>query len=195
MTRAIDSIQTVSGLFVRPLDIDPRHINIEDIAAGLSNTCRYAGQMEKFYSVAEHSVHVAQHLRNQGYSARIIMLGLLHDATEAYLCDIPRPIKDYFFIKINDEYKSYREVEDHLMGTILWALGHEQLATEDNWEAVKEADNTLLLSEIIRLKHLHTGIDTKPIEDLYDDDITCCLPKEAQLSFLSCYNTIKAQLD
>jgi uncharacterized protein len=62
-------------------------IDIEDIAHGLSLQCRFAGQCRRFYSVAEHSVHVATLMDHNKLS------GLLHDAAEAYLTDLPTPLK------------------------------------------------------------------------------------------------------
>src|SRR5258708_39476115 len=61
--------------------------NIEDIAHGLANICRYAGQCKRFYSVAEHSILVSQTAKGFEYEA------LLHDAAEAFVGDISRPLK------------------------------------------------------------------------------------------------------
>jgi hypothetical protein len=66
-------------------------INIIDIATGLSNTCRFAGQLEVFYSVAQHSCMVYDMLSEQKPIVRL--QGLLHDATEAYIHDITKPLK------------------------------------------------------------------------------------------------------
>ncbi|MDP2665205.1 MAG: phosphohydrolase [bacterium] len=89
-------IQTFTGKKFDPIDPDPALINIRDIAHALSNQCRYAGHTREFYSVAEHSVHVAQELeRNNPKSPALWLAGLLHDAAEAYLTDLPRPIKKY----------------------------------------------------------------------------------------------------
>lgn len=66
----------------------PEDIDIKDIAAGLSKICRFGGQCQEFYSVAQHSVLVA-HLASPPLSA----VGLLHDAAEAYLGDVVKPLK------------------------------------------------------------------------------------------------------
>ncbi len=79
-------IQTYTG---KRFDPEAPEFDIYDIAHGLSNTCRFAGQAKLFYSVAEHSILVAKALEGTGYELE----GLLHDAAEAYLGDVPAPIK------------------------------------------------------------------------------------------------------
>ena len=83
-----DWIQLVSGKPFWPLDPRSDEIEIADIAHALSMLCRYGGHCQGFYSVAEHSV-LASHL----VPAEHALWGLLHDATEAYLVDLPRPVK------------------------------------------------------------------------------------------------------
>lgn len=80
-----DSIMTYSGIWIQPLNPDPADIRLEDIATALSNMCRWTGHVSTFYSVAEHSV-----------LASLIdprLETLLHDGSEAYLCDLARPVK------------------------------------------------------------------------------------------------------
>ncbi len=68
-------------------------ICIKDIAHGLSYTCRYSGQCSNFYSVAEHSINCCKAARYFGYDYKIQLYALYHDASEAYLADIPTPLK------------------------------------------------------------------------------------------------------
>lgn len=89
MKRTGDWMQTYSGRRFWPLDPRPEEVFIEDIAHSLSMQCRYAGHCLHFYSVAEHSVLLAWAMGNVD-DAR---WALLHDASEAYLVDIPRPLK------------------------------------------------------------------------------------------------------
>jgi hypothetical protein len=86
------SIKTFTGR-VDPLNPVVDEINIEDIAHALSRQCRYNGHCVGFISVARHSIWVAEQLAAQGYDKVVQLTGLLHDAAEAYLGDLVRPIK------------------------------------------------------------------------------------------------------
>lgn len=81
-------IQTVSGKKFPVDNPDPEQIDIEDIAHALSMLVRFNGHCTKFYSVAEHSVHVSHEIGSE-----LALAGLLHDAAEAYLGDVPSPLK------------------------------------------------------------------------------------------------------
>ena len=81
-------ILTNSGKHFDYADPQPDQIDILDIAQGLANECRYAGQCRVFYSVAQHST-----LASQIVSHEHALEALLHDASEAYCKDIPRPLK------------------------------------------------------------------------------------------------------
>src|SRR5262245_58620631 len=88
--RVGDWMQTYTGLAFWPMDPRPDEVRLDDIAAALSKLCRYGGQGVKFYSVAEHCVHVAEAAPDY-----CKLDALLHDASEAYLCDVIRPIKSH----------------------------------------------------------------------------------------------------
>lgn len=85
-----ETIRTFMGHFVNVFDPDPDTIDINDIAHALANTCRFGGHTYKFFSVAEHCCMVATNLK---IPKELKITALLHDATEAYMCDMPRPIK------------------------------------------------------------------------------------------------------
>lgn len=102
MQRKGDFIQTHSGLAFWPLDPRPEDINIEDIAHALAMQCRYAGHGRRFYSVAEHSVLMALAL-----PPPYRLHALLHDASEAYLVDLPSPVKRFI--------PGYIELEEAVM--------------------------------------------------------------------------------
>lgn len=86
-----DWIQTYAGRQVWPLDPRPEDICIEDIAHALAMQCRFAGHVRCHYSVAEHSVRGLDALCPRNVLTERTFL--LHDAAEAYLVDIPRPLK------------------------------------------------------------------------------------------------------
>lgn len=87
------TILLASGNYVNPMSLRPDDVWIEDIAHALGNQCRYSGHTREFYSVAEHSVRLATILEEAGESWEVVLFGLLHDAAEAYLVDLPRPLK------------------------------------------------------------------------------------------------------
>lgn len=81
-------IMTHTGKKFRPFSPRIEDIDIEDIAHALSNLCRFNGHTSKFYSVAEHSILVSELCPDE-----LKLKGLLHDAAEAYLGDVPSPLK------------------------------------------------------------------------------------------------------
>lgn len=105
-------IQTYSGKAFDPLKPDLDQICIEDIAHALSHQCRFSGHTNSFYSVAQHSVEVATRLAPE-FQAH----ALLHDAAEAYLLDIPSPLKQL------PEFDFYRAAEEDLERAIFDRFG------------------------------------------------------------------------
>ena len=104
------TIKTISGIYIDVFDPDPDLIFIEDIAHGLSNNCRFGGHVQEFYSVAEHCIWMAERALPEDK-----LEALLHDASEAYLLDLPKPIKNSML--------EYQEVEYHLMVAISMKFG------------------------------------------------------------------------
>ena len=93
-----DWMQTHSGLAFYPLDPAPEDIVPTDIAHSLAMQCRYNGHVKRFYSVAEHCVLMSDFIladvSYSGADARELALwALLHDAAEAYIGDMVRPLK------------------------------------------------------------------------------------------------------
>lgn len=100
VARVGDWMQTATGRAFWPMDPRPNEIHIEDIAAALSKLCRYGGHCTRFYSVAEHCVLMAE--KATSYKLETLM----HDASEAYLSDVIRPIKAHL--------TNYKAVEGYL---------------------------------------------------------------------------------
>ncbi|WP_436346137.1 hypothetical protein [Natronorubrum sp. FCH18a] len=86
-------IDTRTGGTITPLAADPDDVSLADIAHALANLTRFTGHGAAFYSVARHAVHVSHEVEARGGSPDAIRWGLLHDATEAYLADVPAPVK------------------------------------------------------------------------------------------------------
>jgi hypothetical protein len=110
-------VQTASGGRFYPLKPRVEDVNIKDIAAALSKNCRFTGHCSQFYSVAEHSLLVAGLLRSKTDDPEVWMWGLLHDAPEAYIADIARPLKQ------QPEFKFYRDMEAKITEAICTRFG------------------------------------------------------------------------
>jgi hypothetical protein len=110
-----DWMQTFSGRQFWPMDPRPEEVFIEDIAHALAMQCRYAGHCRQFYSVAEHSVHLARYALRVWESADLAMWALLHDASEAYLVDVPRPVKPFL--------PGYKDAEARVMDAVCDRFG------------------------------------------------------------------------
>jgi len=110
-------IQTRSGKKFFPLAPNPADVDLADIAHALSNICRYTGHVSRFYSVAEHSVRVSKRVLHLSSNPHFALWGLLHDASEAYLTDIARPVKH------QPAMAAYRAAEKKLQIAICTRLG------------------------------------------------------------------------
>lgn len=125
-----DWMQTFTGKAFYPLDPRVEDVAPADIAHALSLICRYGGHTRTFYSVAEHCVLMSHHV-----SPENALWALLHDATEAYVGDMVRPLKH--------SMPAYREVEDRLMRVICDRFG----LPYDCPAEVKAADTRILVDE------------------------------------------------
>jgi hypothetical protein len=123
-------ILTASGRHIDLLAPCPDEIAIEDIALGLSRECRFSGQTREFYSVAQHSLLVSRIVSDE-----FALEALLHDATEAYLRDIPYPLK-----RLVPEYS---RIEKGLDRVIRLRFG----LPEESSPEIHRADRVLLATE------------------------------------------------
>lgn len=126
--RDLDFIETFSGKSVYFMEPDPEDFDIIDIAHALSNTCRWTGHCRFFMSVAEHSIAVS-------YLCDEPLAGLLHDASEAYLTDVAKPIKPFL--------ENYMAIEDKIMRALAIKFGFNYPLSV----SVKAADNQQLSTE------------------------------------------------
>lgn len=123
-------MQTASGRMFWPLDPRPEEVAIEDIAHSLAMSGRFAGHARRFYSIAEHSVYVSYFVPKED-----ALHALLHDASEAYVVDVPRPLKPFL--------TGYKEIEENVWKAIAVHFG----ISPEMPASIKLADNRVLLAE------------------------------------------------
>lgn len=132
-------IRTPSGRYVDLLEPQADTIILEDIAWGLAHAFRFRGNSynrQRPITVAEHSYMVARDLSANKVTAKV---GLLHDAAEAYLGDVPSPIKKYL--------GNYNLVEEKLLEVIYSKFGISSETVKEHWDKVKESDAKMLEME------------------------------------------------
>lgn len=139
-----DFIITFSKQKFSPLKASAEEIDIIDIAHALSLMCRANGHIRHFYSVAQHCLNCSREAEARGLSDEIQLACLLHDASEAYISDITRPIKR--------SLPQYMEMEEVLQNQILDKFNLAHL-TETEHYLVKEIDDALLYYELLDLMH------------------------------------------
>lgn len=128
-------ITTYSGLHVDPLHPKPGDFRIGDIAHALSLICRGNGHVKSFFSVGQHCIYCAREAEARGLSARVILMALLHDASECYISDLPSPLKKGMLC--------YETVETRLLKTLFTDfLG--SYPTEAEWNEVRKIDKAYL---------------------------------------------------
>lgn len=130
------AVETFTGGQFNIFDPKPEDVRLQDIAAGLAHTCRFGGHCRNFYSVAHHSIHVSHELPSN--NPRLQFIGLLHDAGEAYIGDIPRPLKA--------KHGVFARLEDHILDAV-WASFDIAPPHQGEWEKVMAADDRLLAYE------------------------------------------------
>ena len=130
-------LQTVSGRWVNPFDPDPEQLDPGDIARALANQCRFGGHCRVFYSVAQHSVIVSRLVEEGGGDVEDTFAALMHDATEAYLGDMPHPLKHRSPLGA-----AFKEAEDHLERAL-----RDRFAIRADVPGIKRADRSLLATE------------------------------------------------
>lgn len=166
-------IQTFTGKKFYPLQPKIEDICIEDIAHSLSMQCRYNGHCKQFYSVAQHSAVIAQ-MWFDG-DIQLERYALLHDASEAYLSDIPRPLK------LLPEFAFYRNAEKKLQSIIFERFGLEPNEPEE----IKKADYEILCQEAMSeeiMSPLHSDWSAKAEKRiLYLPVLT---PKQSEIYFI-----------
>lgn len=162
-----DYITTYTGRHIDPVHPDPKLICIEDIAHALSLICRGNGQVQTFFSVGQHCINCAREALARGYSERVAFACLLHDASECYLSDVPRPFKKTL--------TGYKEQEEFLLNVIYHKYLGSSLTQEEE-EKLKEIDDDMLWFDLTYLLnepqtvekpqiHIHVDYKVRPFEE------------------------------
>ena len=138
----VSEIMTYTKKMFDPLHPNAELIDIEDIAHALSMLCRANGHFKSFYSVAQHSINCMKEAKARGYSDRIQLACLLHDASEAYLSDVTRPVKA--------ELPRYKEIEAPLQ-ELIWNKWLGEPLTEEERKQVFDIDDAILVHEFLNL--------------------------------------------
>ncbi len=169
-------ITTYTGKHIDPTNPDMTQVNIQDIAHALSLICRGNGQVKSFFSVGQHCINAAREAIERGYSQRVILASLLHDACESYMSDVPRPLKGAM--------PEYVCIEEHLLDLIYEKFLGSPL-TEEEAKQVKAIDNDLLYYD---LKELLGEISAESAPELFIELNYHFVPfAEVEQTYLSLY--------
>jgi len=156
-------ITTLTGVNIGPPEtVEPKDIRMEDIRRSLAMCCRYRGHLDKFYSVAEHSVWVsliAEHVGDE----EAMLPGLLHDAHEAYIGDVASPQKRMI--------EGWDRFEDSMELVVRHAL---RLPPNKDpvWGRIKRYDTIILHREVRTLRSI--------IPSWYDRNLDILVPNAIQ---------------
>lgn len=138
----MSSIVTFTGRHFDPTDPEENLIDLSDIGHALSLICRGNGHVKYFYSVAQHSIACCREAEARGYSNRVQLACLLHDASEAYMSDVTRPVKALL--------TEYLKVEENLQNMI-WNKYLKSPLTKVEKQQVFEVDDDMLAYEFAEI--------------------------------------------
>ncbi len=173
MRRQVDRHQalTLSGKIMDFDNPDPYQIDLDDVATGLANVCRFSGQLSEFYSVAQHCLMVAAKA-----PAHLKAHALLHDAAEAFMGDVPRPVKLLC--------PQYKDVEAAMELAIRMRFQLDPLSEEQE-KRLKEIDQRALLTEArdLKLTSSNDWLDV-PGEAYQEECIHAMTPEQAKRAWL-----------
>ena len=176
-------MNTWSGLSFDPLTMQPSDVALEDIAHALSLLCRGGGHLDRFYPVGQHCINCALEAHARGWSDRLALACLLHDASEAYISDIIRPVKIHL--------ENYRKIEEQIMSVIWEAFGLNHLTEEEN-AAWRQIDDDMLRNELREM--IVSTRALPPIPLAADPDFAEHPHRETEEAFLKLAHTLLARI-
>ena len=168
---------------MNPFDPDPEQLDIGDIARALANQCRFGGHCRVFYSVAQHSVIVSELVEQRGGGVEDVFAALMHDASEAYLGDMPHPLKHRSPLGA-----AFKAAEDHLEEVL-----RARFRIKPDVPEIKRVDRALLATErrIFSGENWHWP-ELDGVEPL-DIDVQAWPPAEAARAFAERYAELDAR--
>lgn len=165
------TITTYTGKHIDPMNPEAEMLDIEDIAHALPYLCRGNGHVRTFFSVGQHCINCAREAEARGLPPRVILACLIHDASECYLSDVPRPVK----IRMPE----YKEQENRLLDMIYEKFLGTPLMEEEK-AIVKGIDDDMLwydMTELLRQEmdrpkpelHIYLNFSWRPFADVEEE--------------------------
>ena len=188
--RVGDWMHTSLGNRFFPADPRPEEVFIEDIANGLALDCRYAGQgrTDRFYSVAEHSLHMTSYAWDRGWPADALMAVLLHDAAEAYINDLPRAAK----MAVGE---GYAQIEWDLQSVIEDKFGIRSIAYHKWKDKIKDLDRRIVSNEKAAIMEHPQSWAHDKFAPLPGVVIECWSPTEVKERFLRMFYRLQDRIE
>lgn len=155
-----DYITTYTGVHFYPLEPEADKIHIEDIAHALSLLCRGNGHVKHFFSVGQHCVNCALEAIARGYSKRVCLACLLHDASEAYLSDVPRPFKKTL--------PEYQRLEEHFLAVVYEKYIGGPLVAEEE-KLVRQIDDDMLYFDLTELLNEPVNMEKPEMKSYFSE--------------------------
>ena len=180
-----NTLGTISGKRVHIMNPLREEITIEDIAYALSHVARYNGHTKMRYTVGQHVIMVCKELKARGYSPMTQLFGLLHDASEAYIVDMPTPIKvmlpDYLKLEKNFQDRMY----EYLVGRV---------PTDEEFSAFDQVDRDALYTEAMVLVPSNGWITHVPYMHITLDQTLLMTAKEVRDEIMNLYNKLTVEV-
>lgn len=176
-----NTIKVSAGHYVDLANPDPSTIEVKSIAAALSKVCRFGGHCPQFYSVAEHCIHATAMACSDGYTGDALIAVFLHDAAEAYIGDMVKPLKVTM--------PQYGEAEQRIEAAIQAAFGIDFAKWMD---VIKRFDRAMLKAEKVTMwpEDTEKWAGFSEIEDRVVK-FQFWEPRQAEMQFLAMARTLQ----